>query len=132
MNKFNTIGVDLAKNVIQVSLRFSDIDSTRMVLRIEQGKGSKDRYALLSPVLLDSLRAWWRCAHAERWILDGGWIFPGRDPIDPMSTRTLSQACIAAAKDAGLDKLVSMHTLIIVLPLICLSKMSIYESFKFF
>ena len=94
-----------------VALKVSDIDSTRMTLRIEQGKGHKDRYAMLSPALLSCLRNWWRIGHAEGKILDGGWLFPGQNPINPMSTRQLSRACHAAAVDAGLDKHVSMHTL---------------------
>ena len=94
-----------------VSLKISDIDSKRMTLRIEQGKGRKDRYAMLSPALLDCLRNWWRIGHAQGKILDGGWLFPGQNPINPMSTRQLSRACHAAAVDAGIVKHVSMHTL---------------------
>jgi site-specific recombinase XerD len=55
-----------------VALKVGDIDSTRMTLRIEQGKGRKDRYAMLCPVLLERLRAWWRFAHAKGKMLDGG------------------------------------------------------------
>ena len=61
-----------------VVLKVSDIDSTRMTLRIEQGKGHKDRYAMLSPALLGCLRNWWRIGHAEGKILDGSWLFPGQ------------------------------------------------------
>jgi len=60
-----------------VALTVGDIDSQRMTLRIEQGKGSKDRYAMRSPVLLERLRAWWRVARAQGRMLDGGWLFPG-------------------------------------------------------
>ncbi len=94
-----------------VALKVSDIDSKRMTLRIEQGKGRKDRYAMLSPVLLERLRAWWRAARAKGKMLDGGWLFPGQNPINPMSTRQLNRACHAAASAAELDKRVSMHTL---------------------
>ena len=94
-----------------VSLKVSDTDSQRMTLRIEQGKGSKDRYAMLSPVLLERLRAWWQFAHAQGKMLPGGWLFPGLDPIDPLSTRQLNRAIHAAAEAAGIDKRVSMHTL---------------------
>ena len=94
-----------------VALKVSDIDSPRMVLRIEQGKGSKDRYAMLSPVLLEQLRAWWRHAHAEGRILAGGWLFPGQNPVDPLTTRQLNRAIHAAAAAAQIDKRVSMHTL---------------------
>jgi integrase/recombinase XerD len=82
-----------------------------MTLRIEQGKGSKDRYVMLSPVLLERLRAWWKFAHAQGKMLKGGWLFPGLDPIDPLSTRQLNRAVHAAAEAAGIDKRVSMHTL---------------------
>jgi len=94
-----------------VSLKVSDIDSQRMTLRIEQGKGSKDRYAMLSPVLLERLRTWWKFARAQGKMLQGGWLFPGLDPIDPLSTRQLNRAVHAAAEAAGIDKRVSMHTL---------------------
>ncbi|OYW94990.1 MAG: integrase [Pseudomonadales bacterium 32-61-5] len=94
-----------------VALKIGDIDSQRMTLRIEQGKGGKDRYAMLSPVLLERLRSWWRVAHAQGRMLDGGWLFPGLDPIDPLSTRQLNRAIHAAADAAGIDKRVSMHTL---------------------
>ena len=94
-----------------VALKVSDIDSQRMALRIEQGKGSKDRYAMLSPVLLERLRAWWRISHAQGKLLNGGWLFPGQNPIDPLSTRQLNRAIHAAADAANIDKRVSMHTL---------------------
>ena len=94
-----------------VGLKVGDIDSQRMTLRVEQGKGRKDRYALLSPVLLERLRAWWRVARAQGKMLDGGWLFPGQNPIDPLSTRQLNRAVHAAAASAELDKRVSMHTL---------------------
>ena len=94
-----------------VALKVSDIDSQRMTLRIEQGKGRKDRYAMLSPVLLERLRLWWRVARAQGSMLDGGWLFPGMDPIDPLSTRQLNRVVHAAAEDAQIDKRVTMHTL---------------------
>ena len=94
-----------------VSLKVSDVDSQRMTLRIEQGKGSKDRYAMLSPVLLERLRAWWKFAHAQGKMRQGGWLFPGLDFIDPLSTRQLNRAVHAAAEAAGINKRVSMHTL---------------------
>jgi integrase len=94
-----------------VALKVGDIDSGRMTLRIEQGKGRKDRYAMLAPVLLERLRAWWRVARAQGKMLDGGWLFPGLNPIESLSTRQLNRAVHAAAKAAGIDKRVSMHTL---------------------
>jgi hypothetical protein len=94
-----------------VGLKVSDVDSQRMTLRIEQGKGRKDRYALLSPVLLEALRTWWRAARAQGTQLRGGWLFPGMDPTDPMTTRQLNRVVHQAATTAGIDKRVSMHTL---------------------
>ncbi|TAN05716.1 MAG: integrase [Rhodanobacteraceae bacterium] len=94
-----------------VGLRIGDVDSQRMVLRVDQGKGHKDRYAMLSPVLLRALRVWWRTAHAQGKLLDGGWLFPGMNRVNPLTTRQLNRAIHAAASDAGIDKRVSMHTL---------------------
>ena len=94
-----------------VHLKVTDIDSERMIVRVEQGKGQRDRYAMLSPSLLELLRAWWRQAHAQGKMLQGGWLFPGRNPVNPLSTRQLNHACHRAARVADLDKRVSMHTL---------------------
>ena len=88
-----------------VGLKVSDIDSTRMLIRVEQGKGRKDRYVMLSPHLLDLLRAWWKMAQPQ------GWLFPGRNPVQPMTTRQLTRACHAAAHLADIGKRVSPHTL---------------------
>jgi site-specific recombinase XerD len=88
-----------------VSPKVSNIDSTRKVIRVEQGKGRKDRYAMLSDLLLDVLRAWWREARPQ------GWLFPGQNPVNPLTTRQLRRACHAAAEAAGIDKRVSLHTL---------------------
>ena len=86
-----------------VALKVGDIDSGRMTLRIEQGKGRKDRYAMLAPVLLERLRAWWRVARAQGKMLDGGWLFPGLNPIESLSTRQLNRAVHAAAQ-GGRDR----------------------------
>jgi integrase/recombinase XerD len=88
-----------------VALKVSDIDSKRMIIRVEQGKGRKDRYVMLSPHLLELLRAWYRVARPQ------GWLFPGRDPVQPMTTRQLNRACHDAANVAEIGKPVSMHTL---------------------
>ena len=88
-----------------VSLKNGDIDSQRMVIRVEQGKGRKDRYVMLSPRLLELLRAWWKTARPQ------GWLFPGRDRVQPMTTRQLNRACHAAAQMAEINKRVSLHTL---------------------
>jgi integrase len=87
-----------------ISLKVADIDSARMVIRVEQGKGRKDRYVMLSPHLLGLLRAWWKAARPR------GWLFPGRDPVQPLTTRQLNRACHAAAQMAEIDKPVSLHT----------------------
>jgi len=94
-----------------VGLKVSDIDSTRMTLRIQQGKGQKDRCAMLSPVMLEYLRSWWRAACAQGKMFDGGWLFPGQNPTHPLTTRQLNRVIHAAAASAGIDKRVSMHTL---------------------
>ena len=88
-----------------VSLKVCDIDSARMLIRVEQGKGRKDRYVMLSPHLLALLRAWWRAARPQ------GWLFPGQNRVNPLTTRQLNRACHVAAERAGLDKPVSLHTL---------------------
>jgi len=84
-----------------ISLKVSDIDSKRMIIRVEQGKGGKDRNVMLSPSLLDLLRSWWKAARPR------GFLFPGRDPAQPMTTRQLNRACHAA----DINKRVSLHTL---------------------
>ncbi|MFE8035273.1 tyrosine-type recombinase/integrase [Thiohalocapsa marina] len=94
-----------------VGLRVDDIDSQRMVIRVDQGKGRKDRYVMLSAALLGVLRAWWRAGKARGQMLPHGWLFPGQDPVNPLTTRQLNRACHAAAAAAGLSKRVSMHTL---------------------
>jgi integrase/recombinase XerD len=88
-----------------VSLKVSDIDSQRMMLRVEQGKRRKDRYAMLSPQLLELLRSWYRIARPQ------GWLFPGQNPVNPMTTRQLTRACHAAAHMAEITKRVTPHTL---------------------
>jgi integrase/recombinase XerD len=88
-----------------VSLKVCDIDSKRMIIRVEQGKGRKDRNVMLSPSLLELLRTWWRTARPQ------GWLFPGRNPVQPMTPRQLNRACHAAAEAAGIERNVSLHTL---------------------
>lgn len=94
-----------------IALKVGDVDSQRMLLRIEQGKGQKDRYALLPALLLERLRIWWRHARSQGKILPGGYLFPGLDPMDSMSTRQLNRAVHEAAVAARIDKRVSMHSL---------------------
>jgi site-specific recombinase XerD len=88
-----------------VALKVSDVDSKRMLLRIEQGKGRKDRCAMLSPQLLELLRDWWRIARPKVWL------FPGQNPVNHLTTRQLNRAVHAAAHRAQITKRVSPHTL---------------------
>ena len=88
-----------------VALKVTDVDSKRMLLRIEQGKGRKDRFAMLSPQLLELLRDWYRIARPPVWL------FPGRDPMLPVTTRQLNRAVHAAAAMAEINKRVTPHTL---------------------
>lgn len=88
-----------------VALKVADIDSRRMLLRIEQGKGRKDRYAMLSEQLLELLRDWWRIARPPVWL------FPGRDPLQPLTTRQFNRVVHAAATAAEIPKRVTPHTL---------------------
>jgi site-specific recombinase XerD len=86
-------------------LRVPDIDSDRMLIRVDQGKGRKDRQVMLSPSLLTLLRQYYREARPA------GWLFPGRNRIDPISTRQFNRAFGAACDFAGIKKKVSPHTL---------------------
>jgi len=86
-------------------LRVGDIDSKRMLIRVEMGKGRKDRHAMLSPQLLELLRAWWRQSRSQ------GWLFPGQDQLRPLTVRQLNRVCHMAAAAAGLGAWVTPHTL---------------------
>ncbi len=88
-----------------VSLKLTDIDSSRMVIRVEQGKGRKDRYAMLSEPLLHLLRTYWKASRPQ------GWLFPGQNPVNPLTTRQLNRAFHGAKAAAGINKRVSLHTL---------------------
>nr|WP_321981373.1 tyrosine-type recombinase/integrase [uncultured Cohaesibacter sp.] len=88
-----------------VHLKISDIDSDRMLIRIEQGKGRKDRQVMLSSSLLELLRDYYREARPK------GWLFPGRSRIDPISTRQFNRAFGVACNFAGISKKASPHTL---------------------
>jgi len=93
------------------SLKMGDIDSERMLIRVERGKGGRCRHALLSADLLALLRAWWQQGRREGVMLPAGWLFPGQDPAKPITTRQLGRVVEAAAEAAGLTKHVSPHTL---------------------
>lgn len=82
-----------------------DIDSARMVICVRQGKGSKDRYTVLSKQLLGILRDYWQRTRPSHWL------FPGRNPSRPLTKRALQLACRRAAEAAGLSKSVTVHTL---------------------
>ena len=94
-----------------IALKVADIDSERMLLRVERGKGRKDRHAMLSPQLLELLRAWWREGRRRNLLLPGGWLFPDRNPVEPLSARQLCRVVRAVAQAAGINKRVSPHTL---------------------
>jgi len=87
------------------NLKVSDIDSERMVLRVEQGKGRKDRNGMLSPRLLELLQEWWLVGQPTTWL------FPGRDPLLPITTRQLYRVVRDTADAVGIEKRVSPHTL---------------------
>ncbi len=87
------------------NLKVSDIDSERMTLRVEQGKGQRDRTVMLSPRLLELLRQWWKAAQPQVWL------FPGQNPINPVTARQINRAVTAAKSLAGISKRVSPHTL---------------------
>jgi integrase/recombinase XerD len=88
-----------------VALKLTDIDSGRMLIRVEQGKGQKDRYAMLSPRLLEVLRRYWRAFRPNPWL------FSSWRPIHHLSTTSLQMACREAALRAGILKRVTVHTL---------------------
>jgi len=82
-----------------------------MLIRVEQGKGRKDRNAMLSPQLLELLRLWWREGKRRGVMLPQGWLFPGQNSLEPISTRQINRAVHEAAESAGIKKRVSPHTL---------------------
>jgi integrase/recombinase XerD len=86
-------------------LKVGDIDSKRMTLRVDQGKGNKDRYVMLSPQLLEVLRHWWRVARPD------AWLFPGNIPGEPISTSSVQAACQKALRMSGIRKPLTPHSL---------------------
>ena len=88
-----------------VGLKVANIDSSRMVIRVEHGKGGKDRYVMLSAQLLKILRLYWRLSRPK------DWLFPGREESRPIDVQVLYAACRSAGKAAGLGKRVTVHTL---------------------
>ena len=113
------------------ALKVDDIDSTRMLIRVEQGKGRKDRNAMLSPHLLELLRIWWHEGKRRNVMLPHGWLFPGRSAVEPISTRQINRAVHEAAdvgrhQEAG-DRPIPCVT---ASPPICWSRTSISASSK--
>jgi integrase/recombinase XerD len=88
-----------------VRLTLPAIDSARMVIRVEQGKGQKDRYVMLSPRLLEILRAWWRVKRPP------DWLFPGDRPGQPIRERRVEEACQRARRRSGIPKPITPHSL---------------------
>jgi integrase/recombinase XerD len=88
-----------------VRLTSRAIDSQRMVLRIDQGKGHKDRYVMLSPKLLEILRDWWRLARPRFWL------FPGSRPDQPIGRDAVEHECQAALRRCGIPKPITPHSL---------------------
>lgn len=88
-----------------VSLRIQDIDRSRMVIRVVHGKGGKQRYVMLSPMLLGILRAYWKIERPPYWL------FPGQGGMKPLDPSTLNFACHAAVDAAGLRKRATVHSL---------------------
>jgi len=86
-------------------LRIADIDSQRMAVRVEQGKGQKDRYVMLSERLLPELRSYWKQTHSSHWL------FPGAHPDEPISKGAIQKACQQARQRAGIDKHITPHSL---------------------
>jgi site-specific recombinase XerD len=86
-------------------LQVSDIDSQRMMIRVRQGKGQKDRYVMLSPTLLELLRVYWRVERPKTWL------FPGHQPDEPISMTSVQRVCHQAGVDAGLSKRVTVRML---------------------
>ncbi len=98
--------------VAEVSaLKVSDVDSERMLLRIERGKGGRYRNAMLPEGLLPLLRDWWRAGRQQGILHADGWLFPGRNAMVPLSTRQLYRIVVEAAEAADIAKRVGPHTL---------------------
>ena len=98
--------------VAEVSaLKVSDVDSERMLLRVERGKGGQDRNAMLSADLLTLLRQWWKVGRHQGVMHRDGWLFPGQHALKPINTRQLHRIVVEAAHAADIAKRVGPHTL---------------------
>ena len=97
-----------------VRLKVKHIDSAQKIIRVEQSKGRKDRNVMLSPETVDLLRQWWKARRgfdAHTTPLQERWLFPGRKPGRPMTTRQLNRLFHEAANGAGIKKGVTLHAL---------------------
>ena len=92
-------------------LKVTDVDSERMLLRIERGKGGRYRNAMLPNGLLLLLRDWWRAGRQQGVLFPEGWLFPGQNAMRPISTRHLHRIVVTAAEAADITKHVGPHTL---------------------
>ena len=98
--------------VAEVSmLKVADVDSERMLLRVERGKGGRYRNAMLSEDLLALLREWWKVGRQQGVMHRDGWMFPGQHAMKPISTRQLYRIVVEAARAADITKRVGPHTL---------------------
>ena len=98
--------------VAEVSaLKVADIDSERMLIRVERGKGGQYRNAMLSADLLTLLRQWWKVGRQQGVMHRDGWLFPGQHALKPISTRQLHRIVVEAAQAADIAKRVGPHTL---------------------
>ncbi|HYE35650.1 site-specific integrase, partial [Methylocaldum sp.] len=112
-------GAGLRANEV-VHLKVTDIDSERMIIRVDQGKGQRDRQAMLSPTLLTILRAWWREGRKQRQLLPGGWLFPGQKNrgckkncvigLYNLTKRKIKMTSDTAKQDALLDELLKGYS----------------------
>jgi site-specific recombinase XerD len=88
-----------------VRLKFTDIDGQRMVIRVDQGKGQKDRYVMLSPKLLETLRNYWRAVRPKNWLFEG-------DTADqPITRSAVEVACQEARRRSGIGKPITPHSM---------------------
>ena len=107
-----SVGYGAGLRVAEISmLKVRDIDSERMLIRVERGKGGQYRNAMLSKDLLTLLRHWWKVGHQQGVMHRDGWLFPGQHYSKPISTRQLHRIVVEAARAAGIGKRVCPHTL---------------------
>ena len=90
-----------------LNLSYKDIDSSRMLIRVRQGKGKKDRYVMLSEKLLNTLRVYWKASQPKPVL----YLFPGRDPTKPLTSETVQRVMKRIIKKAGITKTATPHVL---------------------